>query len=1265
MELEAFSNLYKRIQTDPSILFLGQNYLFAGMGEDPIWEKIITEFYPDLKLSSQKADYPKLWKEAVKNSTDAQTLLEQIIEIGKNIPADPALKHFLNLKWSLLYTSAIGGLNVLWWLNDRGYSPVPYDVKNATHTYMDKNRRWCVELCGNLERPPFFQGLMGEKKFFSNISNQISWISNVYLAYYGVLIIDGLDINYDWVNDAIFEKLLTLPPQSVFWFSAPENLSENARLLADEGILTVDSESFCSHIKRHMPELLEELDSWSEKDARLYSSLTLFHGKKSHTIQLLRSEISSITGENLCFIDDDCLQDSVVDTDNRVKNFAEFLMQNRIPQWRLFLEKPSFYVSRDKDENLKNEVQQALKKDTKEVRKPVILCGPSNSGKSMMLANLALNFAKERKHPVIYIRGDFLAGAEKRLKIFIDSYLNNIEIFDEDRPERTLVIWDGGGLNRTEQDYIALQKLLFNCNALVVGSLYVAGTSNIRLVQVEQAFSNREWNHLREVLSSINGCYLERLNRIKYLQENRKIKNSSLLYWLQVIFKYEFDDEYKELKEILHRQFNQEKIFAEDRTNLGLKQYVNEIVNAEEIRSKRGFASSFQAQLQFIYDQIKAKKIDEELTDKSQLETIKNLSSCVETINKFLAVASQFGIFLPLTLLLKTLKNEGTHYISYGEDAYKLVDVLRNDTLVDFYSMSHPVLGENVYVRFRNAIEAEHYISSMCNLSSHEHEKKRTDLEVQILMDIINHAENDAERWRVNELVRQFGPNGHGMLSELEEMKTYKDYLSYQEYWLQIANALIQAFPDDPESVILYAHLIREYVSKSDEKSNYNKDYADARARLKQMLVMIDNGKVYATELQRDRLNIELCANYQQTLRTEFNETFYADIKKIIRRVFNRIKIRNSDNNELSSNSLLDILLNAYFEFRKACDTVESKIETEKELVDILSDIDQMLNFDLLDYDKNAVSLLNKIRGIYSLLENKDLLERLEAEFNRKRSDVFLYLQARLIWQKDMNIKFEDDNLNFFAKDRYMMICRDFLYKKTEIPEVLISQAQKDAQEVISFFEREDSAKKIQETQSARCIAMLLRAKWILQTGKPILAEKQSVALRREDLYKFYELCQQYITYCASGIYQHEQFIPAYFLSGVYNWIYGDIKKAKEFFGIAKDYCDEQTRSVERLTLCVEGTCIPRTFIVSVQQQESKKYTAKILKETTQMQLQEKDLVLERYGMIVPDTVLRILFNGKLPTEKQERAQQEAIIRFNLIGAIIGPVSGGGVLNGK
>lgn len=251
-------------------------------------------------------------------------------------------------------------------------------------------------------------------------------------------------------------------------------------------------------------------------------------------------------------------------------------------------------------------------------------------------------------------------------------------------------------------------------------------------------------------------------------------------------------------------------------------------------------------------------------------------------------------------------------------------------------------------------------------------------------------------------------------------------------------------------------------------------------------------------------------------------------------------------------------------------------------------------------------------------------------------------------------------NVNYYTR-----ICRDIPYTgpanvETSLP---VSEIQKIAGKVIEYLN--DQEQMIKRTNSERCVAMLLRAKWFLKTGSPMLAPEQSVSLTREEWDEINELCDRYHSYHDPD--KHEPFVPAYFLKGVYEWIYGSGANAKEWFEKAKNNDDfhgrngdYQAKSLTRLVLCVEGTKIPRTFRFGVQQkQDSKKYTAKILQETTTTR-GSQDFVATRYGLYCPDPVVKYLFDGSLPREQEQHAMKEGSVCFNLIGAQVGVVSSSG-----
>ncbi len=1272
MEQKCFSELYDLIQVDSSILLLGQNYFSISGQTDPIWGRLIRDFFPGLGLSVKKPDYPQLWAEKVKTEEDAENIMAKIAEAKCGEERDPAIDKIMSLRWSLIYTSAFDDSVAMESL--RGYTPVPPTERNAKHQYLTKGSRYRVNLCGDAKSPPPpLTEMINKKQFDSRIAQKIRWISETYLEFHGVLVIDGFDPEHDWLSDQIlFEPFLNHEGSAhIYWFSAPSELGEFARMLEDRGILTTEKTSFYEQLFYHMPELVDADASDSadeEDDDVLFMALTLnLPHRNSYTIHIKRSQAADITGSNLCVIDDNILSGGAAVERDRTAEFAAFLMQDGIPIWRLFMKgrgsAPAYYIPRDKDEELAAAVRNALG-NTGTDRSPVILSGPSNSGKSMMLAKLAIDIASRRKYPVIFIRGEIERGAEGRLKDFINNWFCDTERFGGSRPDKTVVIWDGSGQKRTERDYINLQNVLFSCNAQVIGSSYTSKRADA--VRLTQDLSPKEKKSMDTLLASLGGGLRERFNEIQCNQSKAAtLKNSTLLYLLQALFRYEFEDEYKDLSHILSKQFRGEKNYAEQSASRKLETYVEDFYRAQEERAKLGIASSFQAQLQLLLDQMSVEKraatanVDDE--EEEKIKKYKHLEVCISNINDILAVATEFGVQLPLHLILKFLRDKDGGSFVYNEETTQIIDILQSETLLNFTLKNHPALGEEYYVSFRNSIEAENYICILCDVPLETHQEARKKKEVEILQRIINSAESDVDIWSMIELTRQFGPNGHGMLSELENTSSDNDYIEYKDFWLDIADCLIKRFPNEPEAVLLYAHLTREYIAGADpDHHSYYEEILDAaRTRLIDALEELNS-----TSAQYFRLSIELCANYQQELRYKYLEANHKEIKKRVCAAFaaSRSGRVAEIRRDFSSNYMLDILLNAYDAFQTAVDDPKRK---EEELAKTLCFIEDMLNLDDLLYDR-SYDIVSKVMKVFEELgPGSEQMAKLEKSLLEANSDMFIYLKALRLWQERQQERpvrhgstRDDRTLELITKNRYFYLCNDIPYSRIQLTDPLKVQMRADAERAITFLTENDEI--IKKTQSGRCIAMLMRAKWFIKTGNPILSSGQRVAFSRNDWMDISRLCDRYHSYCPEG-----DFIPAYFLKGVYEWIYGEGKNAVACFRSAKELVggESSAKQIERLVLCKENTTIPRTFIVDVELEDYRRATARINKETTPMAAVADDNVSKRYRIGISDRVLEFLFNGVRPREQHILAEKEAEIRFNLIGAQVGMASGGGTTN--
>lgn len=1272
MELSEFVSLYHQIQTGPSILLLGQNYLTLGGEQDPVWETLVQKDYPDLELPRAVPDYPLLWEKAAKTKTAAENLYAQIETASHGKSGLSAVKAVVNLRWSLLYTSSLVDIPV----SARGCTDVPQNERHGNRKYLNKDRRYRVNLCGDRNHLPYDPS---SKVFTHRIEDRIRWIRD-YLEYQGVLVIDGLDSGNDWLTDEnLFEPLTEMRPKSIYWFHAPRHLEEYASDLAAQEILVAEPEGFYEQLQRHMPEFFQESQDESA-DAEVFSndlnvSLTLrADGNQTHTIRIPRADISAINGGNLCLLDDSILNEGPPVFSNRAQSFSAFLVQDGLPSWHLFrtpVGQTPFYIRRNLDQELETRVCTALK-ETGGKRRPVILEGPSNSGKSTMLANLALTVASRRVYPVIYIRGDLLPGAGERLFKFVKNCLCNSEHSEERLSDKTLIVWDGDGLKQSVNDYEALQQRLFSQNVQVVGSVYKASSGD-NVITLSQNLQDKEENLLKKTLCSLGGAYADRFEILRQKQRRNPalLQSNSMLFWLEEMFKYEFDAEYRSLENLLVSQFRREKIHAEEQTAQSLNDYVERFFKAQEIRMQEGIASSFQMKLRMLLKEMKeeneALKTDAPADETSRkMQKLQELSRKIYILNENIALASEFGVSLPLSLLLRFLQEDEAG-IRVDDEVLEIIRILQNDTLINFEQQNTDWFGEEYYVRFRSSLEAENCICMLCEQRLGSHTELRKKREVEILKRIIRTASTRCEICAVVDLIRQFGPNGHGMLSE-QQSETITDYSAYRSYWSEIAEEAILCQEQDPEIVLVYAHLTREYYARLDEqqspheKSLFREEVANARSRLEKTLQELEDcGETESS--QYARLSVELCANYQQALQESFNEVYYAEIKRRIHQAFlhdhtlREHKLRR----DFSSNFMLDILLNAYGVYHRSTEKQDTS-EANDELAWILCAIDDMLDLEALVKEPNRDDIIIKIKSVYAQLgtDCQKMVQLQEAIF-RENSDIFLYLQARMLWQGDSRESLRptksSDPVSMLRADRYLYLLRDIPFLREALPDDLMTQMQDDARKVIALLER--SQTEISKTRSARCVAMLLRARWFLKTGNPMLAEKQRVSLSRAEWDQLYRECSQYAS-LAEGDPQ-DTFAPAYFLMGIYQWIYGDAQKSREDFDKAKRCTapDSNARIIDRFILCSEETAIPRSFLVNVRRNIGRNYTASFREEIRPMQ-KSTDKVLTRFGMPVLGSAMEYLFHGMPFLEEQRPSSEPAIIGFNLIGAQIESPQNGG-----
>ena len=295
----------------------------------------------------------------------------------------------------------------------------------------------------------------------------------------------------------------------------------------------------------------------------------------------------------------------------------------------------------------------------------------------------------------------------------------------------------------------------------------------------------------------------------------------------------------------------------------------------------------------------------------------------------------------------------------------------------------------------------------------------------------------------------------------------------------------------------------------------------------------------------------------------------------------------------------------------------------------------------LLDINLEYPALIGKIEEIYKLCDNKRLLQ-MEKEFSSKNKDTFLFLRADKCWISNIapkgNLYYLPDDMQIEAGDELPVIRKELVIAAKNVQDIL--------EPAITLLKR---------SHSRRCLAMLLRAKWILLTdGHLPLEEKQCPALSKADWDEIHSLCVDYILFC-----NNEDSAPrpfALLLEGIWQWQFGDISEARDLF----HQCEDQMSGhgfvlYERIGLCQLGTHSLRLFNVDVSQNKNGRFRATLKTEIAKdgSQIFGEPSMIGKNGVMISQTVLDYLFNHSRPVPKNN-ITKPVVVWFNAGGACLG-----------
>lgn len=1214
--------LIDRIKTEPSVLLLGQNALATYSGRNPFLYQVGQMYQKEDKTPLQYTDLWSLFPSGI-SSTECR----ELASIRDTIRPQWWLRKILNQRWNIVYSSGIDGIISHGVGPNAAFTPIPVQATTFKREYISKGQLHVNYLFGHIDAeeadnyPPATLQKTVLRRWNREVSEKLRWIYTDILQTYGVLVIDGWDPDTDTLSiDTLMSNWDDMPYHSVYIFSATDAIIEEAEEINTGGneIVICEKRSFASTLKSiDFFEDLEEIVEAANQQSSDCKTITIGKGKNSLSLLVPISAVNTL-GPQITLLHDELVHPIGVDAEGRKEAIARFLQQTDILRWDLFSDNYGFFVERDIDQELYAAVIKELNKESSYHSKPILLEGASNCGKTASLIHLALKIQKEKIAPVLFIQGLLDQSISKYEDVILGFIKANL--FTE-KNRKVLVIWDGSQSIDTPDRYKHLSDKLRECNATVVGSCYAKMYSGVtegrksrfKTVRVPLNLTPDEYNAFGKMLQSVDESLYQ---SFKFYAPPSGTRNDpwaqeSLFHLLQKLAAFSYDPEWREVTRTLNSRFSKELI--ENQSNL--EQRIQAFQETNTAIETRGIAAAWQIKLELFRAQ----------QEPDKLSTFDKCKGMIQEVNRILAVSGQFERPLPLSLLLRTACKS-----VFSQESAFVSELIRVNSLISVISDPDGF----VIVRFRHPSEAEAFLNQ-----NYPNQDKKKEVEIAVLSELIRNCQwhHDEESRYIIQLVRQFGPNSSGKYSE--EVKS-GHYAVYIDYWEDIATLLKEhASNSCLEAIVVYAHLLRE-LHKSNTEYGIPEEINllnVAETALRQALDRTD-----IPSSQHCRLYGEYCSNLSATMRetripgkpqkAEF-ETFRGYFRK-------SFTLRDvSDNNSFSDNSVLDIWLNAVLNLLDSYATKEDAL-ADPFFQDCLADTVDYIDL-LFDINQDHTQLFTKIKSVYSLYDN-DLLTQLETEITSKNKDTILFLRAHNCWENEVapkgNLYYLPDDLDFDAEENPSIIRKELVHAAKEVEAVL-----------------EPSLAQLLRSRSSRCLAMLLRAKWIILTNGHLPMElKQRPALTETDWGEIHTLCENYILFCNNENSRPRAF--AFLLEGIWQWQYGDARKSKDLFR----QCEDQIRSrgfilFERIGLCTPGTDSLRLFYVDVGRNESGRLRAVLRVEIDKDESEISGIpnVIGRKGLTISQTVQDYLFNRGVAAP-QNKITKPVVVWFNTGGACLG-----------
>lgn len=338
------------------------------------------------------------------------------------------------------------------------------------------------------------------------------------------------------------------------------------------------------------------------------------------------------------------------------------------PRWRSIA--AGMNIHRDFEGDLAKRVRNAL--DGIKPSEPIILAGQTATGKSVALASLALDLARG---------GDVVLHQSRRGARPTVEDLDQFCAWAEDRGARmTILIWDG---MTSVSDYLSLSRQLQarGRRTLIVGSTYVSDRQTSGTIRVESELSPVEQDELRRHLTSFGID----------LPVRRGVLDSSFLAFLYHTL--------PESEHALRKGLAQEMRFVER----GIAQFVRDRGRVAKLEERLTAVGRALQDAGYDLDDL----LDTGPAEETELARVSfDERTLIQKVTTLVLVAGQYGIAVPMDLMLRVLGRDGSQAIRDALGSFDIVrDVEGNDG--DYFLVARSALEAGLLVRHEVPLDTE------------------------------------------------------------------------------------------------------------------------------------------------------------------------------------------------------------------------------------------------------------------------------------------------------------------------------------------------------------------------------------------------------------------------------------------------------------------------------------------------------------------------------------------------------------------------------